>query len=51
MLKITEQQIKAEVKDFTQSMMNIFQKTQPTAKMLDIGINEINGVQIGYLIS
>ncbi|MGE8001791.1 hypothetical protein ACQKOF_24870 [Lysinibacillus sp. NPDC093190] len=47
-----EQQIKAEeVKDFTQSMMNIFQKTQPTAKMLDIGINEVNGVQIGCLIS
>ena len=30
-------------------MMNIFQKTQPTMKMLDIGINEVNGVQIGYL--
>ncbi|WP_197144225.1 hypothetical protein [Lysinibacillus sphaericus] len=47
-----EQQIKAEeVKDITQSMMNIFQKTQPTAKMLDIGINEVNGVKIGYLFS
>ncbi|MFJ8460754.1 hypothetical protein ACIQ57_16655 [Lysinibacillus xylanilyticus] len=48
-LKIMEQQIQAEeLEDFTETMMTILQKTQPTAKMLDIGMNEVNGVQIGY---
>ncbi|MET4561969.1 hypothetical protein ABIA69_003139 [Lysinibacillus parviboronicapiens] len=48
-MKIMEQQIKAEeLEDFTQTMMNILQKTQPTAKMLDIDMEEVNGVQIGY---
>lgn len=48
-MKIMEQQIKAEeLEDFTQTMMNILQKTQPTAKMLDIDMNEVNDVQIGY---
>ncbi len=48
-LKIMEQQIKAEeLEDFTQTMMEILQKMQPTTKMLDIGFNEVNDVQIGY---
>lgn len=48
-LKIMEQQIQAEeLEDFTETMMTILQKTQPTAKMLDIGMNEVDGVQIGY---
>ncbi|WP_107924724.1 hypothetical protein [Lysinibacillus parviboronicapiens] len=48
-MKIMEQQIKAEeLEDFTQTMMNILQKTQPTAKMLDIDMEEVNSVQIGY---
>ncbi|MGE7950000.1 hypothetical protein [Lysinibacillus sp. NPDC093688] len=48
-LKIMEQQVKEEeLEDFTEAMRNILQKTQPTTKMLDIGMNEINGLQIGY---
>lgn len=29
-------------------MMDILRKLQPDADMLDIGIKEVNGVQIGY---
>lgn len=48
-LKIMEQQIKAEeLEDFTQTMMEILQKMQPTTNMLDIGFNKVNDVQIGY---
>lgn len=48
-LKIMEQQVKEEeLEDFTETMRNILQKTQPTTKMLDIGMNEVNGLQIGY---
>ncbi|WP_285398511.1 hypothetical protein, partial [Lysinibacillus sp. fls2-241-R2A-57] len=48
-MKMMEQQIKEEeLEDFTEAMMTILQKTQPTAKMLDIGMNDVNGVQIGY---
>lgn len=48
-LKIMEQQIKAEeLENFTQTMMEILQKMQPTTNMLDIGFNEVNDVQIGY---
>ena len=48
-LKIMEQQVKEEeLEDFTEAMRNILQKTQPTTKMLDIGMSEVNDVQIGY---
>ncbi|MDM5250402.1 hypothetical protein [Lysinibacillus sp. G4S2] len=48
-MKMMEQQIKEEeLEDFTEAMMTILQKTQPTAKMLDIGMNDVNGAQIGY---
>ncbi len=48
-MKIMEQQIKAEeLEDFTQTMMNILQKNAATAKMLDIDMEEVNSVQIGY---
>lgn len=48
-LKIMEQQVKEEeLEDFTEAMRNILQKTQPTTKMLDTGMNEVNGLQIGY---
>ncbi|MEK5039332.1 hypothetical protein [Sporosarcina sp. FSL K6-3457] len=48
-MKIMEQQIKAEeLEEFTQTMMTMLHKLQPSADMLDIGIKEVNGVQIGY---
>ncbi|ERI10669.1 hypothetical protein [Aneurinibacillus aneurinilyticus] len=48
-MKIMEQQIKEEeLEDFTHTMMDILRKLQPDADMLDIGIKEVNGVQIGY---
>ena len=48
-MKIMEQQIQPEeLEDFTRTMMNMLQKLQPSADMLDIDITEINDVQIGY---
>ncbi len=48
-MKLMEQQLKEEeLEDFTEAMMNIVQKFQPGAEMLDIGMKEVNGLQIGY---
>lgn len=48
-MKIMEQQIKPEeLEDFTHTMMNMLHKLQPSAEMLDIGMKEVNGVQMGY---
>lgn len=48
-MKIMEQQLQEEeLADFTETMMTILQKLQPDAEMLDIGMQEVNGLQIGY---
>ncbi|MCS1394013.1 hypothetical protein NXZ77_20790 [Lysinibacillus boronitolerans] len=48
-MKMMEQQIQEEeLEDFTHTMMNILRKLQPDADMLDIGIKEVDGRQIGY---
>lgn len=48
-MKRMEQQLKEEeLEDFTEAMMNIVQKFQPGAEMFDIGMKEVNGLQIGY---
>lgn len=48
-MKMMEQEIKPEeLEDFTHNMMNMLRKLQPNAEMLEIGMNEVNGVQIGY---
>ncbi|MCH1624650.1 hypothetical protein [Fredinandcohnia quinoae] len=48
-MKIMEQEIKSEeLEDFTHNMMNMLSKMQPSAEMLDIGMKEVNGEQIGY---
>ncbi|MFJ5789265.1 hypothetical protein ACIP9G_04195 [Lysinibacillus sp. NPDC093197] len=48
-MKIMEQQLQEEeLEDFTETMMTILQKLQPDAEMLDIGMKEVNGLQIGY---
>lgn len=48
-MKLMEQQLKEEeLEDFTEAMMNIVQKFQPGAEMFDIGMKEVNGLQIGY---
>ncbi|MFP3917115.1 hypothetical protein U5N28_04825 [Lysinibacillus telephonicus] len=48
-MKMMEQEIKPEeLEDFTHNMMNMLRKLQPNAEMLDIGMKEVNGVQIGY---
>ncbi len=48
-MKIMEQQLQEEeLEDFTETMMTILQKLQPDAEMLDIGMKEVNGHQIGY---
>ncbi|MEG0258742.1 MAG: hypothetical protein RR595_07850 [Lysinibacillus sp.] len=48
-MKIMEHEIKEEeLEDFTHTMMTMLRKLQPSADMLDIGIKEVNGGQIGY---
>ncbi|MEK4425969.1 hypothetical protein [Solibacillus sp. FSL K6-1523] len=48
-MKIMEQQITVEeLEDFTQTMMSMLHKIQPSAEMLDIGMKEVNGIQMGY---
>ncbi|MFJ7662792.1 hypothetical protein ACIQXW_10360 [Lysinibacillus sp. NPDC097162] len=48
-MKIMEQQLQEEeLEDFTETMMTILQKLQPDAEMLDSGMKEVNGLQIGY---
>ena len=48
-MKIMEQQIKEEeLEEFTKTMMNMLSKLQPSADMLDIGMKEVDGVQMSY---
>lgn len=48
-MKIMEQQIKEEeLEEFTQTMMTMFHKLQPSADMLDIGMKEVDGIQMSY---
>lgn len=48
-MKIMEQQIEEEeLEEFTKTMMNMLSKLQPSADMLDIGMKEVNGIQMSY---
>jgi len=37
-----------ELEEFTKTMMNMLSKLQPSADMLDIGMKEVDGVQMSY---
>nr|WP_106781377.1 hypothetical protein [Lysinibacillus timonensis] len=48
-MKMMEQVIKKEeLENFTHNMMYMLRKLQPSAEMLDYGMKEVNGEQIGY---